>query len=110
LAAAAAGDAHRRQAVTVEPRHQIGHGRSAAQAGLARRVDEHTGSYHCQQRGSPTYLVDTFAGTAGNTVQSHPFGAAQAPQGLSLWGRHLFPSGQVSGKRTPDPAISGMTH
>jgi hypothetical protein len=99
FAASARRDEHRRQADPIEPRHQIGDGRSAAQDGFARRGNEHTGACHRQQCGCPTHLVDTFAATVGNLLQSRSIGATQAAQRLSLWDRHTFSSGQVSGNR-----------
>jgi len=65
---AAPGNAECCQAVSVEARDQIGHGRATVQAGFARRVDKHTGPRHRQQRSGPTHLVDTFAATLGDAL------------------------------------------
>jgi hypothetical protein len=94
--------------MTVEPRHQISHSRSAVQPGLARRMDKHASACHREQRSCPTHLVDTFARTLGDALQSRPLGAAQPTQRLSLWGWHLLLPVKYPGN-TRAPAISGMT-
>jgi hypothetical protein len=106
---ATARNADGRQPMTVEPRHEISHRRSAVQPGLARRVDEHTSACHREQRSCPTHLVDTFARTFGDALQSRPLDAAQPTQRLSLWGWHLLLPVKYPAN-TPAPAISGMTH
>ena len=67
----------------VEACHQVGHRRTAAQAGLARRVEEDARAGHRQQRAGVPYLVDSFARTPGNPLQRRPFRAAQTAQWLT---------------------------
>jgi hypothetical protein len=97
--------------MSIEPCHQISHGRATVQAGLVRRLDKHPGPRHCQQCCGPTHLVDTLAAAAGDALQSRLLGAAQATQRLTLWGWHgicLLPVKYPA--KTPAPAISGVTH
>jgi len=106
---ATARNVHGRESVTVEPCDEISHGRSAPQTGLARRMDKYTSARHREQRRCPTHLVDSFARTLGDALQSCPLRAAQPTQRLSLWGWHLLLPVKYPGS-TPAPAISGMTH
>jgi len=81
-------DAHRGQAVAVEPTNQISHRCSAAQARLARGPDEHPGPRDLQEGCRSTHLIDPFATAGDDALQCRPLRTAHAAQRIALWCGH----------------------